>query len=50
VAKKYAISLVENILQYCLIKKSGMAHTLGTSKKEDTQRRINLVDEEGVHV
>jgi hypothetical protein len=25
----------------------GMAHTLGTSK-EDTQRRINLVNEEGV--
>jgi hypothetical protein len=45
--KKYAASLEENILQHCLIKKLGKAHTMGINK-EDTQRRINQVDEEGI--
>jgi hypothetical protein len=47
VVTKYIASLKENILRHCLIEKLGMAHTLGTSK-EDTQRMINLIDEEGV--
>jgi hypothetical protein len=46
VTKKYASSLEANILQHHLIKKLGKAHTQGTGK-EDTQRRINLVYEEG---
>jgi hypothetical protein len=47
VAKKYAASLEANILRHRLIKKLGKAHIMGTSK-EDTQRRINRVDVEGV--
>ncbi len=40
--KKYATNLEGNILQHQL----GKAHIQGTGE-EDTQRRINLVDEEG---
>ncbi len=47
VAKKYATSLEENILRHRLIKKLGKAHTMGTSN-EDTQRRINQFNEEGI--
>jgi hypothetical protein len=41
-----AVSFEENIRRHCLIEKLGKAHTQGTSK-EDTQQKINIVDEEG---
>ncbi len=46
VATKYSKNLTENIRKHCLIEKLGKAHTKGTCK-EDTQQRINIVDEEG---
>jgi hypothetical protein len=46
VAAKYSKTLEENIRRHRLIEKLGKAHTKGTSK-EDTQQRINKVDEEG---
>jgi hypothetical protein len=46
IATKYSKNLKENIRRHHLIEKLGKAHTKGTSK-EDTQQRINIVDEEG---
>jgi hypothetical protein len=46
VTAKYSKNLKELIWRHCLIEKLGKAHTQGTSK-EDTQQRINIVDEVG---